>query len=378
MKYQRAWAEINLSNLSHNLAAVKKHFTGNIMGIVKADGYGHGAVAVANTLLPEVQSLGVAICEEGVSLRENGITAPVLIMGFTPEPLLPYVLENNLIQTVFSADGAKTLAKHAAAYNKRAAVHIKFDTGMSRLGFMPDEESIKAVLEIAENPNLLLAGIYTHFATSDALESGFMYEQLARFSRVTAELEKRGLNIPMKHAANSGALVQTLRTPLLIPASEIFLDTVRPGILLYGHAPSAETAEICKTLDLKPVMRFMSQISMVKNLSAGAGISYGHLYKTTRPSKIAVLPVGYADGYPRRLSQGGKVLINGKSAPIAGAICMDQCMVDVTDIPDVKAGDPVVMLDTEKISAEALAETVGTISYEILCCIGKRVPRVYV
>jgi alanine racemase len=376
MKYQRAWAEINLSNLSYNLTAVKTHITGNvnIMGIVKADGYGHGAVAVANTLLPNVQSLGVAICEEGVLLRENGITAPVLIMGFTPEPLLPYVLENNLIQTVFSADGAKILAKHAAAYNKRAAIHIKIDTGMSRLGFLPNEKNLEEICEIAQNPNLFLAGIYTHFATSDALENDFMHEQQARFSWVISELEKRGLKIPMKHAANSGALVQALRGA----AVPTFLDAVRPGILLYGHAPSAETAEICGQLNLKPVMRFMSQISMVKQLPEGVGISYGHIYKTARPSVIAVLPVGYADGYPRRLSHGGKVLVNGKLAPIAGAICMDQCMIDVTDIPGVKAGDPVEMLGAEKISAESLAKTVGTISYEILCCIGKRVPRVYV
>jgi alanine racemase len=371
LKYQRAWAEINLAHLAYNLSAIRKHITSaDIMGIVKADGYGHGAVPVANTLLAEgVKSLGVAICEEGVALRENGITAPILIMGFTPEPLLPYVLENNLIQTIFSADGAKILASHAALYKKRAAVHIKIDTGMSRLGFLPNEESIAAICEIAENPNLLLLGIYTHFATSDALACEFMFEQHSRFTWVLSELEKRGLKIPQKHTANSGALAQMLRGNKVN-----FFDTIRPGILLYGYPPSAEMTEICKPLELKPAMRLMSQISMVKKLPSGAGISYGHIYKTTRPSTIAVLPVGYADGFPRRLSVGGSVLVNGKTAPIAGAICMDQCMIDVTDIPDVKPGDPVIMLD----NAECLAETVGTISYEILCCIGKRVPRNYV
>ena len=387
MKYQRAWAEINLSNLSHNLAAAKKFLCGGagVMGIVKADGYGHGAVPVANTLLANgVQSLGVAICEEGVELRKNGITAPILVMGFTPEPLLPYVLEYNLVQTVFAQEGAKTLAAHAAQYGKQAAIHIKIDTGMSRLGFLPTPESIEAICEIGRNPHLQIAGIYTHFATSDALESGFMLEQQSRFAWVLGELEKRGLKIPMKHMANSGAFAQTLREnhDFSAPSQKksLFLDTIRLGILLYGHPPANEMAATCAPLNLKPVMRLMSQVSMVKNLSADVGISYGHIYKTTRPSTIAVLPVGYADGYPRRLSREGRVLVNGKFAPIAGAICMDQCMVDVTDIPNVKAGDPVVMLDTadNKISAECLADTVGTISYEILCCIGKRVPRVYV
>ncbi|MCL2357544.1 MAG: alanine racemase [Defluviitaleaceae bacterium] len=385
MKYQRAWAEINLSHLSHNLAAIREHVTGsvNIMGIVKADGYGHGAVPVANALLAEgVRTFGVATCEEGVQLRENGITAPVLVMGFTPEPLLPYVLENNLTQTVFTSDGAQALATQAALYGKRATIHIEIDTGMRRLGFMP--EDVKTICEIAANPNLFLEGIFTHFATSDALDEEFMAEQKNRFENVLAELAERGLDIPVKHMANSGALSQTLRDvgnfSSYTQRKKLLLDTVRPGIMLYGHAPSAEMSETCEALGLKPVMRLMSQVSMVKKLPAGVGISYGHIYKTERESTIAVLPIGYADGYPRRLSRNGRVLVNGKFAPIAGTICMDQCMVDVTDIPGVKPGDPVVMLDTalNRISAECLADTVGTISYEILCCIGKRVPRHYV
>jgi alanine racemase len=382
VKYQRAWAEINLAHLKHNYRVVKKHIP-NIMAIVKADGYGHGAVAVSNALLQEgVSSLGVAMCEEGIHLRDNGITAPVLIMGFTPEPLLPYVLENNLAQTIFTSGGAKSLAKHAANFGKKAAIHIKIDTGMSRLGFLPTAETVEEICKIAENPSLCLAGIYTHFATSDAVENEFMYEQQGRFVWVLNELEKRGLNIPIKHAANSGALAQTLRGKFPTPheKSGLFLDLARLGILLYGHPPSAELAGACAALGLKPVMRFMSQVSMVKSLPAGVGISYGHIYKTARPSTIAVLPVGYADGFPRRLSHGGQVLVNGQYAPIAGAICMDQCMIDVTDIPNVQPGDPVILLDCVEnpISAENLAETVGTINYEILCNIGKRVPRMYI
>jgi len=382
MNYQRAWAEINLAHLSHNLAALKKRLNPyvKLMGIVKADGYGHGAVPVAKTLLngeSPVDSIGVAICEEGVALREAGIDSPILVMGFTPKELLPYIVRMNLVQTVFSLEGVNCLAKEAEKCGIRASVHIKIDTGMSRLGFLPNEKSLQEICEIAANPYIYIAGIYTHCATSDELDNTFLFEQQRRFFWVLEELKKRGLNIPTKHMANSGVYSQFLRG---VSQTDFGIDTVRLGILLYGHPPSAEMAETCKELGLKPVMRLLSQVSMVKDLPAGVGVSYGHIYKTERPSKIAVLPVGYADGYPRRLSFGGKVLVNGQFAPIAGAICMDQCMADVTDIPGVKTGDQVVMLGNfeEGISADCLAEVVGTISYEILCGIGKRIPRVYV
>ena len=380
MEYRRTWAEINLPNLSYNLAALQKHLHGTpLMGIVKADAYGHGAVPVAQTLVREgIHSLGVAICEEGVQLREAGIAVPILIMGFTPEPLLGDVIRLNLAQTVFSPVGARALAAQASRFNKRAVVHIKIDTGMSRLGFLPNQESIKSICCIAEDPNLDIQGIYTHCATSDELDDSFMLEQKARFDWVKQELSKRGLHIVQGHMSNSGAFAQTLRGA---KTEGLFMDIVRLGILLYGYAPSIQLAKTCEVLGLKPLMRLMTQVSMVKHLPVGVGISYGHIYKTTKDSTIAVLPIGYADGYPRRLSYGGNVLIKGQLAPIAGAICMDQCMIDVTHIKkEIKTGDPVVMLGTQEegISADNLATTVGTISYEILCGIGKRVPRVYV
>ena len=380
MSHQRAWAEINLAHLSHNLAAVKARLTPGVkvMGIVKADGYGHGAIPVARTLLAgSVDALGVATCEEGIALRENGITYPILILGFTPERLLPEVARRDIVQTVFSPHGAEALAEQAAKNGKRAAVHIKIDTGMSRLGFLPKPESIQAICEIAENPHLYIAGIYTHFATSDELASGFMLEQQARFEWVIGELLKRGLKIPLKHMANSGAFVHSMRGE---GYQGVLLDSVRIGIILYGSPPSPEMAKVCAPLGLKPVMRLLSQVSAVKELPAGTGISYGHTFKTVRQSTIATIPVGYADGYPRSLSRSGQVLINGKLAPITGTICMDQCMADVTDIPGVKPGDPVIMLGSEEegISADNLAEITGTISYEILCGISKRVPRNYV
>jgi len=378
MTYKRAWAEINLSNLAHNLQVITKNLNPNtrLMGIVKADAYGHGAAPVAHALIGGgVGELGVALCEEGIVLRESGITVPILVMGFTPEPLLHDVVHLNLTQTIFSKSGAKSLAAQAAILGKRAAVHIKIDTGMSRLGFLPNAESVQSICEIASDPNLNIAGIYTHLATSDEPDSGFMFEQLSRFKWVLSELNKRGLDIPQKHISNSGAFSHICTSESY---GDFYLDTVRVGIMLYGYPPSAEMAEICEPLDLRPVMRLISRISMVKELDAGVGISYGHIYKTTRKSTIAVLPVGYADGYPRRLSRGGRVLVNGHFAPIAGAICMDQCMVDITDIPNVNPSDPVILMGEAGICADNLAEIVGTISYEILCGIGKRVPRIYV
>ena len=378
MVYKRAWAEINLSCLSHNLSVISKNLPAQtqLMGIVKADAYGHGAVPVARTLLEGgISTLGVAICEEGIELRESGIKAPILVMGFTPEPLLHEVVRLDLTQTIFSLSGAQALAAQDALFNKRAAIHIKIDTGMSRLGFLPNMESVQQICDIAANPHLHIAGIYTHLATSDALENSFMFEQLSRFQWVIETLNKRGVYIPQQHISNSGAFSHMVSGA---GYHDFYMDTVRLGIMLYGYPPSAEMAKTCEPLELKPVMRLMSRISMVKDLEAGVGISYGHLYKTKQKSKIAVLPIGYADGYPRRLSQGGRVLVNGQFAPIAGAICMDQCMVDITGIKDVNPGDPVIMMGEPGICADNLADIVGTISYEILCGIGKRVPRIYV
>jgi len=347
------------------------------MGVVKADAYGHGAVEVASAMLEcGIGSLGVAICEEGLELREAGITAPILVMGFTPGPSLSSVVRHNLTQTVFSVDGAKMLGAAAARQDKRANVHIKVDTGMSRLGFLPNVDSINDICEIASDPNLNLEGIYTHFATSDQIDHSFMFEQEARFNWILQELNQRGLHIIKRHTSNSGAVAQAIRGSV---NGDMLMDEVRVGIMLYGLPPSYEMAEICEPLGLKQVMSLKARVSMVKRLAAGVGISYGHIYKTTRESIIAVLPIGYADGYPRRLSHGGKVLINGQFAPIAGAICMDQCMVDVTDIPGVAAGDTAILMGSkeEGLCADDLADIVGTISYEIVCGIGKRVPRVY-
>jgi len=386
MDYGRVWAEIDLGNLRHNFSVIRNRIPAGtaLMGIVKADAYGHGAIRVANTLLEcGADALGVAIPEEGIQLREAGITAPILVMGFTPAHLLAEVVRHNLIQTVFSKEGANALGEVAARHSKRATVHIKIDTGMSRLGFLPSNEGVQAICDIFCDARLFVQGIYTHFATSSQLNHGFMSEQKARFNWVINELSARGLHVMQRHMANSGAVIQAVQDnthPLLSHVSgDAFMDIARVGILLYGLPPSTEMAEACAPLGLKPVMRLMAQVSMVKRLTAGVGISYGHIYKTTRESIIAVLPIGYADGYPRRLSYGGRVLIRGQFAPIVGTICMDQCMVDITDIPNVSTGDKVVLLGSkeEGLCADDLAGIIGTICYEIICGIGKRVPRVY-
>ncbi|MCL2399969.1 MAG: alanine racemase [Defluviitaleaceae bacterium] len=386
MEYRRAWAEIDINRLIHNVRTVRNAIPKQtkLLAAVKADAYGHGAVEVAKTLLENgADTLGVALCEEGIKLRKNNITAPILVMSYTPEPLLKSVVDNGLIQTIFSAEGYKSLSQAAARCNKKAEVHIKIDTGMGRLGFLPEHAAVDTICNILEDPFLHVTGIYTHFATSDAIDASFMYEQYSRFRYILNLLEHRGVNVKhlVKHAGNSGMLAQTLQENFVKPNFDMFMDMVRIGIMLYGLPPSSAMSHVCDTLGLKPVMRLMTRISMTKVLPPGSGISYGHLFHTERDTLVATLPIGYADGYPRLLSNKGKVIVNGHTVPIIGAICMDQCMIDVTEVPDsksIKPGDEVVVFGGLGLCADDLANEIGTIGYELVCGIGKRVPRVYV
>jgi alanine racemase len=383
MNYKRVWAEVSLDSLAANIQKVRGLIppATKLMAVVKADGYGHGAEETARVMAGNgADALGVAICEEGIQLRENGLTLPILVMGFTPEPLLDEIIRHGLTATVFSPETALALSKSAVRQQKRADIHIKIDTGMSRLGFLPREASVAALIEISRLPALNITGIYTHCATSDALENAFMYEQREKFLWVLKKLGEQGLNIPARHMMNSGAFAQTLRErrPL---SEDFFFDMARIGVLLYGLPPSAEMAETVAPLGLSPVMSLKTQISMIKKIPAGVGVSYGHMFRTARETTVATLPVGYADGYPRRLSNQAHALINGKRAPVIGAICMDQCMADVTDIPEAVPGGEAVLLGSqggERIAAGELAGIVGTIGYEIVCGVGKRVPRVYI
>jgi alanine racemase len=368
----RVWAEIDLDRLAQNAARVRAKIGPGprLLASVKADAYGHGAVPVANALLYSgVDELGVATCAEGVELRAHHIHVPVLIFGCTQPWDFFEVIKHNLTQTVFNYDMARALSGQAVQLASPARVHIKIDTGMGRLGFIPGPQSLSDILRVSRLPNLLLTGIYTHFADSDGEDQTFTREQYARFVAFCDALAAAGAPIPLRHAANSGAVVG---------CPGVFLDMARSGILLYGLKPSA--AMPMGDLEVAPVMSLKSKVGFVKPLPPGASVGYGRTYVTRRDTFVATLPVGYADGYPRVLSNRGRVLINGKYAPVIGTICMDQMMVDVTECGPVEAGQEAVLIGGQggaAITADEVAAHAGTISYEIVCGLGRRVYRVY-
>lgn len=372
IQYERVVAEINLDNIAKNMQNIRKHINKdvNIMAVVKADGYGHGALEVAKTALYNGASwLGVAIIDEAIELRENNILEPILILGYTIDSKLTQVVKYGITQTIFSYDMAKKLSDEAKKLNKSVDIHIKIDTGMSRLGFLPTEQSIETILEIKNLPFINVTGIYTHFATSDAKDKSFTNLQFERYISFVNKLEQRGLKNLIRHTANSGAIVDI---------KEYSLDMVRAGLILYGMYPSEE---VCKNIDIKPAMSIKTHIAFIKELDEDISVSYCRTYFTNKKTKIATLPIGYADGYARILSNKARVLVNGQYAKIIGNICMDQMMIDITHIENVKSGDIVVIMGEDKgneITAEEIAKLQNTINYEVVCSIGKRVPRVYI
>lgn len=341
------------------------------MAIVKADGYGHGAVEVANLLQSEgVNRFAVAIVNEGEVLRENGITSPVLVLGYTPRADIKALIENNLTQTVFSYEMAKVISDEAGKLGKTVNIHLKVDTGMGRIGFLSSPQSIEEIKMIASLPHLNMEGIFTHFSTADEEDTTYTHKQWHIFEGFLNELQEVGIELPVIHAANSAAIMCHSYTDL---------NVVRPGIILYGYYPSGYLKG--KVLDLMPAMTLKTQVVHVKELPEGHYVGYGRTHCTHQKTKIATIPVGYADGYSRGLGNTGRVLIRGQYAPIIGNICMDQFMVDVTGIEDVSVEDEVVLFGKQgenEIPVEELASLLGTINYEIVCMIGKRVPRVYV
>ncbi len=368
------WAEINLDDLRHNLLEIRRITFANakLCAIVKADGYGHGAVEVAQTALScGAHYLGVAFLDEAVELREKGIKAPILILGFTPENQFDTIIEQDITQTVYSLKSAILLSEKALKRKKKAKVHIKLDTGMSRIGFQTDSSSISDVRKLFQLEGLKVEGIFTHFARADEKDRTVTEEQFRIFTEAVNSIESKDYKIPIKHIANSAGIIEYPKT---------HLDMVRPGIILYGMYPSDEITR--SKIHLKPILSLKTRVAHVKSLPKGKAISYGGTYITERHTIIATLPVGYADGYSRMLSSRAQVLINGQKAPVVGRICMDQCMVDVTDIKgDVKPKDEVTLIGadgSEKIKAEDIAKIIGTINYEITCSISKRVPRVYI
>lgn len=364
------WAEVNLDNIRNNMREIKK-LTGDkkIIAIVKADAYGHGAVDVAPILIQEGASkLAVAVITEALELRQVGIKEEIMILGYTPLTFSDKLINENIEQTVFSLDYARGLSREALKLNTKAKIHIAIDTGMGRIGFLPKED-FEDILKVCKLPGLDVVGIFTHFATADETDKSYTEEQFEKFRFVCDKLKDEGIHIPLKHSSNSAAIMDL---------KETYLDGVRPGIILYGYYPSDEV--IKESLKLKPALTLKTNIVHLKTLKKDMYISYGRDFKTKEDTIIATLPIGYADGYTRLLNGKAKVIINGKLAPVVGRICMDQCMVDVTDIKDVKLGDEVILIgekDGVKFNADDMAQLIGTINYEIICMLKNRVPRIY-
>jgi len=368
----RTWAEINLDALSENIRAIRnlvKKPT-KILAVVKADAYGHGVLESAKTLLENgADYLGVASLDEGIQLRRHGITAPILILGAIEKHCAETVVCEDLIPAVFDSEMARAISEAAQRIGTLAKIHIKVDTGMSRIGFVAgvDDDAVsKEILEISKMPGILIEGIFSHFATADEADDSYMRLQLSRFLKICTMLEENGLEIPIRHIANSGAI-------MMYP--ETHLDMVRAGIILYGLYPSSEVDR--SRLDLKPVMAVKSRITMIKELEENRGVSYGKVYITSQNTRVATVPIGYADGYTRTLSGRAQMIAKNKKVPVIGRICMDQCMIDVTNVHTISTGDEVIIFGADTVTADDLAEWIGTINYEIVCLIAKRIPRVY-
>ncbi|GEA29113.1 alanine racemase [Clostridium diolis] len=367
------YAEIDLDAIAYNIKNIKKLVKDKeVIAVVKADCYGHGALDVVPTLLENGASrLAVAVLTEGIELRNDNIKAPIMILGYTPSYLNEELIKYDLEQTVYDLDYAKELSKTALSLNKKAKIHIAIDTGMGRIGFLPTEKAIDAICKICSLEGLEVIGIFTHFSTSDEKDKEYTNEQFEKFTYLLKKLSNLNIEIPIKHVSNSGAIMDM---------PETYLDAVRAGIILYGYYPSPEVKK--ENLSLKPALTLKATITRVQEMDAGMSISYGRTFKTERKSLIATIPIGYADGYSRLLAKNAKVIINGQFAPIVGRICMDQCMIDITDINgDIKVGDEVIILGEQnglRFNADNFAEIMGTINYEILCMLKYRIPRVYV
>ena len=368
------WVEIDLSAIANNTRQIKK-LVGpqvRILASLKADAYGHGAVKVARTVLHNGSSmLGVATVSEAKPLREAGIDAPILVFGYVPPWQMREAVRLGLTITLYALEAAYALSRAALALAQSVKVHVKVDTGMGRLGIRAEQvdEILALVREIQVLPGLEMEGIFTHFAMADAdaRDLSHAYLQLARFQQVLLAFEREGLRPPLVHAANSAALLSL---------QEARFDMVRPGIALYGLDPSTE---VPIPEDFRPALSFKTQVSQVKVIPAGEGISYGCTYKTDRPTRIAVLPVGYADGFRRAPANWGSVLLHGQDAPILGRVCMDQCIIDVSHIREARVGDEVVLIGRQGealLTAEMVAQRLGTSNYEVVSAILARVPRV--
>ena len=372
---KRTWAEVDFDKLAHNYHALRGLAPAGTkyLGLVKADAYGHGAVPVAKKLEElGADYLGVACLDEAIEVREDGVKTPILILGCTSSIYAAELVKYNITQACYDLEYAKELSAGAQKAGGTITVHIQCDTGMTRLGFMCHEDTMEKsaseIIEAVKLPGLKAEGIFTHFSDSDGSEEYTML-QFGRFQDIIQRVRDLGYEFEIRHCANSAAT-------LLYPAT--YLDMIRPGIVQFGHFPDAKMDHaLC---DLVPVLELKSRVATVRDVPANTPVSYGRTNTLTRPSRLAVIPVGYGDGFCRGFSNKLTVLINGKKLPIVGRICMDMCMVDVTDAPDVKEGDVAILYGSDGTNdqpVEAGAEIMNTISYELLCVLTKRIPRIY-
>lgn len=372
--YSRVYAKIDLDAIASNMDRMKQNLNPNskIMAVIKADGYGHGAVQIAQMLekVDYIWGFAVATLDEAVVLKSEGIIKPVLVLGCVFPDQYMEMLKYDIRMNVYTEEMAEAISQMAAREGMTAYMHIKLDTGMTRLGFDTSAESVETIARIASMQNVCMEGIFTHFAKADETDKAFTKKQIQDFMWMTERLKEKNVEFQYEHCANSAAIID-------VP--EANFDLVRAGISTYGLYPSED---VCKgNVQLKPALALKSHVAFVKEIEAGTPISYGGTYVSEHSMKIATIPVGYADGYPRNLSNVGYVLIRGKKAPIVGRVCMDQFMVDVTNIDGVSFGDNVTLIGkdgNETITVEELSELSGRFNYEFVCDLGKRIPRVYV
>lgn len=369
-EFYRSFAKINLSAIDHNLKEIKKSLAKGVktLAVVKADAYGHGLVPVSKHIQKDVDYFAVATVEDALELRENGVEKPVIILSYVSPLQYETVIENDITATMYNVEEAENLSALAEKKGKKVKVHIPVDTGMGRIGFMPDEDGVKAVRCISEMKGIFLEGLFSHYACADYEDKTESDKQTVLFDRFISLLEKEGIEIPIKHMNNSAGTIENLKQ----------YDMCRVGIALYGLYPSDEVNK--DNMKLMPAMEVMSHIVHIKTVEKGFKIGYGHIYEAPSERTIATVSIGYADGYKRCLTGVGYVLANGKKAPIVGKICMDQCMVDITDIPDLKVGDKVVVMGksgNEELSAELLGSMCHSFNYEIICSFMPRVIRIY-
>lgn len=373
--YQRVWAEVDLDAIWENMVHMKENIAENtkILAVIKTDGYGHGGVPIAKMLeqLDFMFGYAAATYEEAHVLREAGVKKPILILGYTFPYCYEELIREEIRPAVYRRDTVEELAAAAAKVGKKAKVHIKVDTGMGRIGITPDEEGLEFVRFLIEHPELEVEGIFTHFAKSDETDKTSANHQLELFQDFIKKIQTElGITIPVKHCSNSAAILE-------MPQAN--MDMVRAGITTYGLYPSEEVSK--DIVPLRASMSLYSHIVYCKTIHAGQSVSYGGLFTAQKDTRVATIPVGYGDGYPRSLSGRGYVLIHGKRAPILGRVCMDQFMVDISEIPEAMDGDKVTLLGmdgTERITAEELGELSGRFNYEFVCDLGKRIPRVYI